>query len=232
LRLALISQTSPDDATVMAAERHDRSASASIEDAALLQRLSRGDEAALKTLMGRYDALVRYAIQRASRDRCRRDPEWLDSLASETWAGLMQSLRAPRARLPQSLRAYLVQVARNRCISALKANPIAKFSLDEGESSLTEAASSDESDPAEVTDRLEELELLRSCLAELTSSDRAIYAQLPAIVERRWKVAAAALKVRESTLRSRWERITGQLQRCMGRKTQNRVAPEAKGRDK
>lgn len=215
----------------MATERDDRSVPASLEDAALVQRLRRGDDAALKTLMARYDALVRYAILRASRDRCRRDPEWLDSLASETWAGLLQSLRAPRARLPQSLRAYLVQIARNRCISALRANPISKFSLDDEASSDTEVAPPDESDPAVVADRLEELDILRSCLTELTSSDRAIYAQLPAIVERRWKEAAAALEVSESTLRSRWQRIMEQLQHCVDRKSQNRVAPDAQGRD-
>ena len=199
---------------------------ASISDATLVQRLRRGNETALTSLMQRYDALVRYAILRASRDRCRRDPEWLDSLASETWSGLIQSLRAPGAKTPKSIRAYLVQVARNRCISALKANPIAKFSLEQDNYIETDIEPADDSDPALVADRMEELETLRGCLAELTSAEKEVYAQLPAITERRWTEAAVALGVSESTLRSRWQRILAQLQRCVARKSQNRVAPE------
>ena len=71
-----------------------------VDEAYLVQSVLGGDPAALRELMSRYDRLVRYAVFRAARDRCRKDPEWLDSIGSATWAGFVQSLN----RSPDSLR--------------------------------------------------------------------------------------------------------------------------------
>lgn len=177
----------------------------------LITSLLGGDSAALQALMDRYDRLVRYAILRGSAQRCRRDPQWLDSVASDTWSGFVQSLRRDPRSQPQSVRAYLIRIARNRTVSALRAGQHHPEPLDlSGESgNLTHA--SDQDDPAELLDRSEWLAALRTCLTKLDGDDRTLVSQLGAITERRWRDAAAALEISESTLRSRWERVLGRL---------------------
>ena len=65
-------------------------------DNELLVAIGRGDPLALRLLMDRFDRLVRYVIYRASRQRCRRDPLWLDSVASEVWTDLCRSAGSSR----------------------------------------------------------------------------------------------------------------------------------------
>ncbi len=178
-----------------------------------------GDSAALNVLMGRYDRLVRYKIFRVSKDRCRRDPEWLESVASATWVGFVQSMRRDPQRRPSSLRAYLAQVARNQAISALRhaAPDDDALSISDDEAGLSITAELEE--PAEALSRLELLESLRTCLSELDSEDGRIATQMEAITERRWIDAADALGLKESTLRSKWKRILGRLGVCVRKRT-------------
>lgn len=188
----------------------------------LITSLLGGDSVALQALMDRYDRLVRYAILRGSVQRCRRDPQWLDSVASDTWSGFVQSLRRDPQTRPQSVRAYVVRIARNRTVSALRAGQHHPEPLElDGESgNLTHA--SDQDDPADSLDRSEWLAALRICLTELDADDRTLVSQLHAITERRWRDAASALDISESTLRSRWERILGRLRTQL----QGKVPPE------
>ena len=195
------------------------------DDAVLLRRLVAGDEAALQGLIDRYDRLVRYTIYRLSQQRCRRDPQWLDSLASEVWAGVIQSLRARPDRQPDSARAYLIQVARNRCIGALRATPKIASVQEDDDTRSSDPAEAADVDPANLVRQAEELATLRSCMAELSSDSKVICAQLTLIVERRWQEAAAALGLPESTLRSKWQKITTALQQCVERKSRESVAP-------
>lgn len=198
--------------------------SRSPSDDFLVESLIAGDAAALRTLMQRYDRLVRYAIFRMSRDRCARDPQWLDSVAGETWAGLVQALRRGRDSRPASLKAYLTQIARNRCVSALRQGKAGQpLSLDNEE--LAGNIETDGDGPAELLGHLEDLDALRACLAQLGPDDRALTAQLSAIVDRKWRVAADALGLAESTLRSRWKVTLNRLRLCLESKTDNTFAP-------
>jgi RNA polymerase sigma factor (sigma-70 family) len=178
-----------------------------------------GDSAALTELMRRYDRLVRYTIFGVAKSRCRADPEWLDSAASATWVGFVQSMKRTPERRPGSLKAYLARVAYNRAISALRSDAPdhETYSLSGEEAAVSIEAELEE--PAEALSRLELLEALRACVAELGPDDRAVASQLEAITQRRWIEAAAALGLKESTLRSRWKRILSQLRGCVRKRT-------------
>ncbi len=188
------------------------------DDGFLITSMLGGDSAALSKLMDRYDRLVRYTVLRSSRERCAQDPQWLESVASATWAGFVRSMQRDPERHPKSLRAYLVQIARNQVISALRSDRHneAFVSLESNDDRLFVAARLEE--PVETLSRLELLEALRVCLAELEPDDRTMASQLQTITERRWKEAADALGMSESTLRSRWQRTLERLRACVKRK--------------
>ncbi len=206
--------------------------SSSPTDDFLISSVLGGDTAALNELMDRYDRLIRYTILRASKDHCLRDPQWLESIASAAWIGFIRSIRQnPRVR-PRSLRAYLVRIARNQVVSALRAAPRDAGSLSAERSGNESSITAEMEEPVETLSRLELLGVLKTCLDELALDDRTMVTQLHAITERRWKDAAVALGVSESTLRSRWQRLLERLRACVKRKTAARsLAPGGLGDD-
>ncbi len=194
-------------------------------DAFLIAGMLGGDSAALRKLMDRYDRLVRYAVFQAARQPCLRDPQWLDAVASATWQGFVQSMRRAGGQTPDSLTAFLARIARNQAISALRRNTGGErtLSLDAGSEEFT--GESESEGPVETLARLELLEAVQACLAGLSEDDRTVATQLGAITERRWKEAAGALGIAESTLRSRWKQVLGRLRGCVEGKTGNSFAP-------
>ena len=187
-------------------------------DAYLIDNMLAGDAGALRALMNRYDRLVRFTVFKVSAERSRRDPEWVESIASLTWTGFVRSLQRHPERRPTSVRAYLVQIARNQVVSALRQQPNEGriISLDAGEETRDIAATLEE--PVETLERLEHLEALKSCCAGLDADDRSLTAELSTIMERRWRDAADTLKMKESTLRSRWGRVLDRLRDCVRQK--------------
>ena len=185
----------------------------------LISNLLDGDAAALNKLMDRYDRLVRYTVLRASKSRCTRDPQWLESIASATWVGFIRSIRQNPDLRPRSLRAYLVRIAGNQVVTALRSSQRdgGTVSIEPGGDGASITAGIEE--PIETLARLELLDVLRTCLNELGLDDRTMIPQIHAITERRWKEAAASLEVSESTLRSRWQRVLERLRTCVKRKT-------------
>ncbi|MEK7730394.1 MAG: sigma-70 family RNA polymerase sigma factor [Planctomycetota bacterium] len=183
-----------------------------------------GDWAALNKLIERYDRLVRYTILRGAREQCMHDPQWLESVASATWAGFVQSLQRHPDQRPKSVRAYLAAIAKNQVVSALRrgeAPDAATQSID----SFGELITATLEEPIDALSHLELLETLRICLSELAEDDRILASQLTAITERRWRDAAAALGISESTLRSRWKRTLERLRDCVKAKTGLSLAP-------
>lgn len=206
--------------TDRAAEFRERQRSSpSPSDAFLIAGMLGGDAAALGKLMDRYDRLVRYTVFAASADRCSRDPQWLDAMASATWEGFVQSMRRDPDNRPRSLRAYLTQIARNQVVSALRAIRSGGEAVEIDASAEQVVVTSGLEEPIETLSRLELLEALRGCLSELSPEDRTLATQLEAITGRRWKDAAAALGLAESTLRSRWRSVLERLRGCVRRKT-------------
>jgi len=198
--------------------------SAGPDDDFLIAGMLGGDATALDKLIERYDRLVRYTVLRASHSHCMRDPHWLDTIASDTWTGFVHSMQRSPDNRPKSVRAYLVQIARNKCTSALRRTPPAHEPIGgrEDGAMLDIAATTEE--PAELLSRIELLEDLRSCLAELGPDEQKMASELTAITDRKWKEAAASLDMSESTLRSRWRRVLERLRRCITRKTGKTVA--------
>jgi len=184
-----------------------------------------GDWSALNKLIDRYDRLVRYTILRAARERCTHDPQWLESVASATWAGFVQSLQRHPDQRPKSVPGYLAAIAKNKVVNALRARPApdaAALALDHGVETLVTAT---HEEPIDTLSHLELLETLQFCLSILADDDRTLASQLTAITERRWRDAAAALGISESTLRSRWKRTLDRLRDCVRQKTGLSLAP-------
>ena len=200
------------------------------DDRFLIASVLGGDESALRKLMDRYDRFVRYCVFRTAKQRSTHDPDWLDSVASAVWAGFVQSIRRTPDREPESVQAYLAFIARNQAVSALRRDPAdpPSISLEAAEGlSLPDRIE----EPTELVSRLESLEALRVCLAESDPDDRTMIAQLPAIMDRRWRDAAEALGLKESTLRSRWERFLDRLRTKLAGKSLESFAPAGKRND-
>lgn len=173
-----------------------------------VRQLLSGDERGLRDLVERYDRLVRYAIFRAGRRYCLRDPHWLDVRANESWAAIVQSLQ--RGATPDNLPAYITQISRNTCIDAVKSaqrRSIFKFT---GETP-DESESIGNNDPADMVEYLDQLAAIRELIPGLPKEDQRILGEVALIVERRWKDAARRLGMAESTLRSRWEGVLDRL---------------------
>jgi len=194
-------------------------------DEFLIASMLGGDWAALNKLIERYDGLVRFTIFRMSKTRCLKDPQWLESIASATWTGFVKSMQRGSGDRPRSLRAYLTAVAKYQVASALRGAPGPDDGPQSIDSITTEIASPLD-DPANTLSQLELLEALRECLAQLGDDDRTLATQLAAITERRWRDAAAALGMSESTLRSRWKRTLDRLRECVEAKTGLTIAPK------
>jgi len=196
------------------------------DDHQLAARVSRGEEAALRRLIDRYDRLVRYTVFRTARTSCLHDPSFLDSTASQTWMGFVQSCRRGGENIPDSISAYLVRIARNQTISALRS----QFAQSESVHSVDEMrARSDDAHAHSATDfwsEMESLSSLNDCFEELEEADRILISQLQAIMERKWSEAAAGLGMSESTLRSRWVKCLERLRRCMKAKSGENFAPK------
>lgn len=212
LRLA----RSDDDVAFRTDEGRDR-----VGDAILLRQAARGDNAALRALLAEHDTRVRYVIFRVAGGRCRRDPQWLDSVASRAWSGLIDWQRNAQGAAPDSVGALVCRIARNQAISALRAEGRRAAGKAAGApKDVAEIEAVDESvDPADAAERLDDLAALRGCLAALPAEDRALSEALDLIVNRRWREAGEALGMTESTLRSRWNRVLERLRACLAGKT-------------
>ena len=138
-------------------------------DEFLITSMLGGDEAALNKLIQRFDRLVRYTILGAARDRCLHDPQWLDSMASATWAGFVRSVQRYPDRRPRSLPAYLAAIAKYQVLGAIRGAPTpgeTPLSVEHLDSDI--AATTEE--PSEILSELELLETVRACLSELETT--------------------------------------------------------------
>ncbi len=201
------------------------------DDDFLITSLVGGDAAALTALMDRYDRLVRYTIFCVNQEQSRRDPHWLESVASDTWIGFVRSLQREPTMRPQSVPAYLSRIARNQSITALRRAKARVQAVNVDLASEALEIPGNLEDPSEVASRLESLETLRECVSKLDGPDQAMVEQLAAIVAHRWKDAAGALGIPESTLRSRWKTVLVRLRRCLERKSRDSVARARSRRD-
>lgn len=198
-------------------------------DAYLIAGVRGGDEAALRMLMNRFDRLVRYSIYRYSKTECGRDPQWLETVAADSWMGFVQSLRKNPEKTPNSVSAYLSTIAKFKVVSALRRLNNPNLQTDDEESRFAIAVSLGES--IDLLADVEDLSALRECINELEPSDFVLWVEVEAILERRWVEAAAALGLSESTLRSKWKKTLERLRACVLGKTGTDFAPGGKTGD-
>ena len=187
-------------------------------DQQLFAALAGGDPTALRRLMDRYDRLVRYTIFRASRQRCQRDPLWLDAIAGEVWTDLCRTVAARGPDQIASVHSFLIQLARRRCIDGLRRVGLTALSDQPGVEEIDAAHQQAAADQAvfEQVAQLEQIEALGRCLERLDDpADRQLCAELADLTAGRWKQVAERLKLPESTLRSRWKRLLGRLRACL-----------------
>ena len=92
----------------------------------------------MRSLVERYDRLIRYTIFQTSRRHCERDPGWLDARANETWTGIVQSLRrSGPSKIPPQISGYFVRIAKNKCLDASKrADARSVIPIEEGRADL------------------------------------------------------------------------------------------------
>ncbi len=188
-------------------------------DQDLFAGIAAGDATALRRLIGRYDRLIRYAVYQTGRERCRRDPLWLDSVSSEVWTDLCRSTRKHGEQAIDNVPSFLIQIARRRSIDALRRR--GEKPPGEAEEAALAQLAVEQEDTAAVLVRMEELSALRECVSALGTSDRALCGELDAITAGRWREAASRLNMPESTLRSRWKRVLGRLRTCLEARSQD-----------
>jgi len=169
--------------------------------------------------MDRYDRLVRFAIFRSSRAECQYDPAWLESVASEVWTGFIGTLSRNPDSVPRELKTYFIQIARNKCIDALRRGRHRQAAAAQGESELENLATTEQS-VFEIMSMAEDVTRLRSCVSKLSPDDRALCSQIPHIVESRWRDVGRALELSESTVRSRWPGVVQRLKACLERRNE------------
>ncbi|MEK6674862.1 MAG: RNA polymerase sigma factor [Planctomycetota bacterium] len=199
-------------------------------DAHLAERLVQGDSSALKLLMARYDRLVRFTIFKTARRMCEQDPQWLDSVASATWFGVVKSLQQLSMPPPDSIPAFLITVARNQSVSSLR-QLTRKGNVTFLSSDLI-AIETSESDPKETSEKLEMIERIHHYLSDVSDTDRAMLVHLHLITERKWTETAGIIGCSESTLRSRWAQLLARLRSHLGRPSGFFVAPKTPTSDR
>lgn len=198
----------------------------SSDDLALLRRVRGGDEEALRALMVRYDRLVRYGVFRLCRSECRRDVEFLDSRASETWSGFVESVRRPDSALPRNVKTYLLQIVRNKCTDALRRTRRGEAGLEDWNALQAPAETA-----VETLIRAEQIAALQACVKILSYDEQDVYSLLELILDGRWKQAGESLGMPESTLRTRWPGILAKLRACVEGKTGKTFARSRAGSD-
>lgn len=201
-------------------------------DHSLLTSAVAGDRAALDTLMGRYDRLVRFTIYRCSKRQCLRDPQWLDTVASDTWVGVLRSFGRDIEKRTQSLSAYLTAIARFQTLTAIRqARKRGILETMPGDSELGAGDDGKVDSVESAATEFESIIVLRAALADLPESDKVILSQLEAITSRRWVDAGNALGMSESTLRSRWKRVLDRIRGAVAGTFHGRFAPDEEKRD-
>lgn len=189
-------------------------------DENLIRGVVAGDAGSLRELIEQYDRLIRYTIFRSCGDECRKDPTFLDGIASEVWSGFVESVRRRGTDSTSSLKSYLVQIARNKCHDHLRraGRELPTQPADAVATSDNREPADSAADPSALLIRLEQLQTMRDCIRELPPSDRNLLEHMDLIAESRWSEVARRLNVPESTLRSRWNRVVEELRAKMGRK--------------
>jgi RNA polymerase sigma-70 factor (ECF subfamily) len=182
------------------------------EEGQLLDRVRRGDEAAIENIFGRYYGTVYRVLYHLL---CVH--EWAEDLAQETF---LELYRNPPAHLTQdsgTLSAWLCRVALNRGYNALRGDARARNRMERA-ASLDSPSESRHTDPAVEVLRVEERSQVRVTLARLPERQGKLlllrhaglsYAECAAVLEVAPTSIGTLLARAESAFRDAYKAIEG-----------------------
>jgi RNA polymerase sigma-70 factor (ECF subfamily) len=181
-----------------------------MDDAALLQRARRGDDAAFSELFERHQrAIYRYAVYMCG-------PEGGDDIVQETFMAVLK--QSVRHDLPAAgVRAYLLGIARHRVLkwNRVDAWPAPAEPFDE----VREVAGLDSPSALEQLAHAEEIETVRAAVRSLPPAYREVLL-LCELQEMDYAAAAQVLQCPIGTVRSRMNRAKSLLATKLSRDAQ------------
>lgn len=161
-------------------------------DDALIKKMARGDEAALRTLVTRHHARVARFILRFAGDR-----NFVEDLVSDTFFAAWQ--QAPHFENRSSVATWLLAIARYKALSARQRRSVPTEAMDD---IVTASVADSAARPDDEYERRDSARYLRRCLAALPA-EQAMLIELVYFRDKSVKEAALLAKIPENTVKSR-----------------------------
>ena len=161
-------------------------------DDALIKRMARGDEAALRTLVTRHHARIARFILRFAGDR-----NLVEDLVSDTFFAAWQ--QAPHFENRSSVATWLLAIARYKALSARQRRSVATEAMDD---IMTASVADPTAGPDDAYEHKDSARYLRRCLAALPA-EQAMLIELVYYRDKSVKEAALLAKIPENTVKSR-----------------------------
>jgi len=186
MSIACLHSTPSDTAPIGAG--HDSGPS----DNVLIDRMARGDEAALRILVGRHQARISRFILRFVGDR-----NLVEDLVSDTFFAAWQ--QAPHFESRSSVATWLLAIARYKALSARQRRTVPTEAIDDV---VVTALVDQAPQPDAAYEHQDSARFLRRCLAELPA-EQAMLVELVYYRDKSVKEAAILAKIPENTVKSR-----------------------------
>jgi len=161
-------------------------------DEALIRKMARGDEAALRTLVTRHHARIARFILRFAGDR-----NLVEDLVSDTFFAAWQ--QAPHFENRSSVATWLLAIARYKALSARQRRSVATEAMDD---IVTASVADPTAGPDDEYEHKDSARYLRRCLAALPA-EQAMLIELVYYRDKSVKEAAILAKIPENTVKSR-----------------------------
>ena len=161
-------------------------------DEALIRKMARGDQAALRSLVTRHHARVARFILRFAGDR-----NLVEDLVSDTFFAAWQ--QAPHFENRSSVATWLLAIARYKALSARQRRSVATEAMDD---IVTASVADPTAGPDDEYEHKDSARYLRRCLAALPA-EQAMLIELVYYRDKSVKEAAILAKIPENTVKSR-----------------------------
>jgi len=161
-------------------------------DDALIRRMARGDQAALRTLVTRHHARIARFILRFAGDR-----NLVEDLVSDTFFAAWQ--QAPHFENRSSVATWLLAIARYKALSTRQRRSVPTEAMDD---TVTASVADPTARPDDAYEHKDSARYLRRCLAALPA-EQAMLIELVYYRDKSVKEAAILAKIPENTVKSR-----------------------------
>jgi len=161
-------------------------------DDALISRMARGDQAALRTLVTRHHARIARFILRFAGDR-----NLVEDLVSDTFFAAWQ--QAPHFENRSSVATWLLAIARYKALSTRQRRSVPTEAMDD---TVTASVADPTARPDDAYEHKDSARYLRRCLAALPA-EQAMLIELVYYRDKSVKEAAILAKIPENTVKSR-----------------------------